>query len=461
MSPAQTVDVVIVGAGLSGLRAATRIHAAGLSYVVLEAENRVGGKTLSVPASANGNGVIDLGAAWINDSNQAEMFALAKEFGFDLVKQRAEGNSLYQNAEGNVLSVPYGLPAPLTPEQLQEMQAIMATLSEYVERPDLEHPHGGSDAKKLDSLTALEFVEVEFGSDLAKLLVTTLTRALLGVDANEVSALFLVDYIKSATGLENIMSDVEHGGQYLRNRQGNQHFSTKLAEKLNADSVKLSTPVTSITQSNDGCTVKTDGGSFHSKKVIVSVPTSLYPLIDFHPELPPFKKELGETTKLGYWSKTVLVFSSPWWRDAGLSGVFTSDGPICFTRDTCVPEASQYSITCFHVGEPGREWSRLSAQERQDAVLKQFRTAFGTAADVPDPISILEKEWAKDHWFQGGPSPVMAPGTITGAGKSIRAPFDNIHFVGTETSLVWKGYMEGAVRSGDRGAQEVIEALGN
>ncbi|KAM5341222.1 hypothetical protein ACJ41O_015331 [Fusarium nematophilum] len=457
---AQTVDVVIVGAGLSGLRAATRIHAAGLSYVVLEAENRVGGKTLSVPATANGNALIDLGAAWINDSNQSEMYALAKEFNFDLVKQRAEGISLFQDPEGNVSSIPYGVPAPLTPEQLQEMQAILGKISEYVERSNLEHPQDGPDAKKLDSLTALDFVDAEFGSDLAKTLANTLTRALVGVDANELSALFLVDYIKSATGLTNIMSNVEHGGQYLRNRQGNQTFSIELAEKLNPHSVKLSTPVTSITQADDGCTVKTAGGSFHSKKVIVSVPTSLYPLIDFRPELPVPKKELSESTKLGYWSKTVLVFSSPWWRDAGLSGEFTSDGPICLTRDTCVPDANQYSITCFHVGEPGREWSRLSAKERQDAVLQQFRAAFGTVAIVPEPTNILEKEWAKDHWFQGGPSPVMPPGIMTGAGKSIREPFNNIHFIGTETSLVWKGYMEGAVRSGDRGAQEVIEALG-
>lgn len=156
------------------------------------------------------------------------------------------------------------------------------------------------------------------------------------------------------------------------------------------------------------------------------------------------------------------MFDSPWWREAGLSGVFTSpNGPIVFTRDTCVPEDEQYSITCFHVGEPGRKWSALPAQERQDSVLKQFNAAFSGVVDhIPKPISIVEKEWTKDHWFQGAPNPVMLPGTMTGAGKSIRAPFKNIHFIGTETAFVWKGYLEGAVRSGDRGAKEVIKALG-
>ncbi|KAJ3521051.1 hypothetical protein NM208_g13462 [Fusarium decemcellulare] len=454
-----SVDVVVVGAGLSGLRAATQLHSAGLSYVVLEATERVGGKTLSVPASSNGTGLVDMGAAWINDSNQSEMFALAEEFDFDLIIQRAEGDSLYQNPNGKITSIEYGLPADLTDDQLKETQSIMVTLSEYVERSDLEHPDLGPDAKKLDSMNALEFADQEFGSDLSKMLVTTLTRALLGVDPDELSALYLVDYIKSGTGLENISSDLKDGGQYMRNRQGNENFSTKLAQKLKKDSVKLNTPVTSITQSRRGCTVHTKDGKYHAKKVIVSVPTSLYPLIDFHPELPRAKQELSES-KLGYFSKTVLVFNSPWWRDADLSGVFTSpDGPISFTRDTCVPEDEQYSITCFHVGKPGREWSSLPTQDRQDAVLKQFRAAFSTVAKVPEPINIVEKEWTKDEWFQGGPTPVLMPGAMTGAAKSIREPFKNIHFVGTETSLVWKGYMEGAVRSGDRGAKEVIKAL--
>lgn len=217
-----------------------------------------------------------------------------------------------------------------------------------------------------------------------------------------------------------------------------------------------------ITQDKKGCTVKTKSGhKYHSKKVILSVPTSLYPKIDFEPHLSPAKKELGDSTELGYYSKSILVFDEPWWRNANLSGVLTSmDGLISFTRDTCVPEDKQYSITCFHVGQPGREWSQLSEQDRKDTVLKQFDDAFGTVVDkVPVPISIIEKDWLKDPWFLGGPSPVMKPGLLTGAGKSIRDTFKNIHFIGTETSIVWKGYMEGAIRSGIRGAREVIEVL--
>lgn len=110
-SPPQSVQVVIVGAGLSGLRAAREVHEAGLSYVVLEAMDRVGGKTLSVPAAQGEKGVIDMGAAWINDTSQSEIYSLAEEFGFDLVEQRAEGNNLYRDEKGEVHCIPFGMPA--------------------------------------------------------------------------------------------------------------------------------------------------------------------------------------------------------------------------------------------------------------------------------------------------------------------------------------------------------------
>lgn len=216
-------------------------------------------------------------------------------------------------------------------------------------------------------------------------------------------------------------------------------------------------------QTDDHAIIQTSNGKLYvAEKVIISVPTPLLRQIKFYPPLPRAKSLLSQSTKLGYYSKTILLYAEPWWRHANLSGVFSSNhGPISFTRDTCVPEAKQYSITCFHVGEPGRQWSKLGAQERRDVVMTQFRQAFGTVVkDIPEPINVIEKEWTKDPWAQGNPNPVMLPGVMTSAiGQSIREPYRNVHFVGTETSYVWKGYMEGAVRSGIRGAKEVISEL--
>jgi monoamine oxidase len=198
------------------------------------------------------------------------------------------------------------------------------------------------------------------------------------------------------------------------------------------------------------------------KKVIISIPTTLYPSIEFSPQLPPAKHRLSESTVLGYYAKMIFVFEKPWWRDAGFSGSFSSaEGPTSFSRDTCLEEDNQYSITCFLVGDKGRRWSKFSKSARRQQVQDQFYTIFGAAVkDIPEPINIIEKEWMKDPWARGAPCPVMPPGVMTSdAGQAIRDVFGDLHFVGTETALVWKGYMEGAVRSGVRGATEVIKAL--
>ncbi len=100
-------DVIIVGAGLSGLRAAYDVQQAGLSCIVLEARDRVGGKTWSVPL-ASGKGVVDIGAAWINDTNQSFMYALTKRFGIQLLKQNTEGDCIFQDMDGTAHAFPYG-----------------------------------------------------------------------------------------------------------------------------------------------------------------------------------------------------------------------------------------------------------------------------------------------------------------------------------------------------------------
>jgi monoamine oxidase len=223
-------------------------------------------------------------------------------------------------------------------------------------------------------------------------------------------------------------------------------------------------PVVSIdqTRAHAPCAVQTASGvAFAGWRVIVSVPTTLYDTISFKPSLPSGKSMLSENTAMGYYSKMIFLFSEPWWRNAGLSGIFNAEnGPVRFSRDTSVPSDNQWSITCFIVAERGRQWSKLSKAARRRQVWAQFSQAFGKFVDnLPAPTNILEIEWSRQAFFLGAPCPVMAPGVLTAVGTDLVTPFQNVHFVGTETATVWRGYMEGAVRSGQREGAKVVKSL--
>ncbi|KAK3380860.1 putative amine oxidase [Podospora didyma] len=395
-------DVVIVGAGLSGLKAAVDVHKSGLTCVALEAMDRVGGKTLSVDAAGpgiKGRGRIDLGAAWINDTSQTEMTTLAEQFGLELIRQRIAGNYLRQKSDGSVVSYALGFGDLIEHPKVLALHQMLIHLSEIWLGPD---------AKLLGSVTFKALAEANFP----------------GEDAVSEAADFLA---------------------------GAQFFSANLASLLPAGTVRLSSPVTKISQTSGVCiTTTTNGTVFHSKKVILSVPTTLYHMITFEPPLPPPKQVLAQRTFLGHHAKTVLIFSHPWWRDGGLSGVMDSTspnknhcGPTAFTRDTSCEEDGQYSITCFIVGEHGRLWDALPKKERQKAGFGALQQSFWSAG--------------KEPWVRGGPMPVMGMDVLDGeAGKALCEPFGDVHFVGAETASVWRGCMDGAVRSGIRGAEEVI-----
>ena len=308
--------------------------------------------------------------------------------------------------------------------------------------------------------------------------------ALLGVEPDEISTLYWFDYIKSGLGLESLGSDGPEGAQYRRVRQGalqsftttqdflltsvlitgNQTVSIRLAQELAPDSLRLNSPVRSIEQQYDGFVLVTTYGDrkFRAKKVIISVPTPLYRSISFSPPLPAEKAEYVNSTFNGDYAKVSLIYSEPWWRNLGLSGIFTDlNGPVCFSRDTSFEQDKQYSITCFVVGEICRQWAKLSTTQRKDTILDSLTRMVGEkgARFVRTYLDVRETNWMPEIWSLGAPCPVPGPGTWLRLGDSLRTPFQNLHFVGTETAFIWKGYMDGAVSAGERGAQEVIEAL--
>jgi len=335
------------------------------------------------------------------------------------------------------------------------MVQIRDMFEELCQTIDIRNPQGTE-----YEITMEDFITKNGGGATALATVAIWTRAMLGVEPADVSALYFLDYCKSGGGLMQMRSDRKDGGQYLRIRKGTQSFSKCIAADMTPGSVVLNMPVTRISQDAAGATVTTaDGKVFTCKKVIVSVPTPLYKEITFTPALSGHKRLLTSSTKLGFYSKMIILYARPFWKDQGLCGMSQSfSSPVPVTRDTSVESEGHYSLTCFCTGGVGLDWGKLTAYERQKKVVDYVTEIFGTP-EASKPLEVVEQIWANEQWSQGAPCPVMAPGMMTELGHALREPFGSVHFVGTETSYEWKGYMEGAVRSGERGAGEVVAAL--
>ncbi|KAL4930319.1 flavin monoamine oxidase family protein [Aspergillus undulatus] len=453
-------DLLIIGAGLSGLQAALTAQEAGLSVAVIEARDRVGGKIWSVPL-ASGRGYADLGGAWINVSLQQRVGAYVKKFGLKTVTQRLEGRAIMQQGlgEGGRFEFPFGVTPDFTPEEKKSLESIRDHIQAESLKPG---PPKVSD----DNVSLDQYVRDLGALPVVVKMVNLWAQVMHGLEATEYSAAWFIDYCRRNRGLLAIRADDSSGGQHLRFRDGAQSLATNIANLIGHYNIHLSSPVLSIQDLGSHTLVTTTTGrTFTSRKTILSIPSTMYKELNIQPPLPQPVQEVTNATVLGDYNKAIVCYDRPWWRDAGFNGYFASYvGPVILARDTSVDEVKHYSLTCFVNGKPGREWGRLRPHERRAVVLDQVAKVYapgaGKDSEVYKPIEFFDQVWQHEQFSRGALAPITALGHYTKFDGVYGKPVGNLHFVGTEYSTEWKGYMEGALCSGEVGAREVERALG-
>lgn len=239
-----------------------------------------------------------------------------------------------------------------------------------------------------------------------------------------------------------------------------------IAELVGPSNIHLSSPVASIQDHGTHTSITTTNGkSFLGRKCLLSIPSTMYKELGIFPRLPQPVQQVTNATILGDYNKAIFCYDRPWWRDQGFNGYFVSyAGPAILGRDTSVDEKYHYSLTCFVNGQRGRDWGKLLPHERRAAVLQQLARIFNADADplnaeVFRPIEMFDQIWQHEQFSRGALAPVTALGHYTRFASVYGKPVGNLHFVGTEYSTVWRGYMEGALFSGEKGAQEVAGAI--
>lgn len=448
MAPQHDADVIVIGAGFAGLAAARRASDAGLRPLVLEARDRVGGR---VYTETHHGAAIDLGGQWLGPT-QDRALALARELGLSTYQQHVAGENVL-DLDGRRRTFTGTVPL-VNPLALASIGWAWWRLDQLAKQVPLDRPWEARHAAAWDATTLESFLQANTVSRTGRKILRYAMETVFAADPADLSLLHAAFYIRSGGNLDRLLSSVD-GAQQDRIEGGMQRLAEGLAGKLAPGALRLSSPARAVEQAADGVVVRTDRESFSARRAIVALPPVLAGRLRYAPAMPAARDQLTQRVPQGAVIKCIALYERAWWRDSGLSGHGITDlAPAHVIFDASTPAGEPGVLLGFVEAGNARAFSGVAPEQRREAVLRCFARCFGERATKP--VQYLDKCWAEDEWSRGCYAGYFPPGVWTTSGHALRAPVGRIHWAGTETATEWNGYIDGAIRSGERAADEIV-----
>jgi monoamine oxidase len=417
-------DVIVVGAGFTGLSAAEALVSAGIDVIVLEARDRVGGRVESV---AFPDGLrADTGGQFVCDE-MPEIMALVRRFGKALAETPMEGAFLIQRDSK----------AAETGYTFAESGRIRA-------RANRIDPHDPAIA----GLTAEAWLARQSDPPDAKAGYRAMVEGLWCRPIGEIPLWYLIDNDRRTTS---------NGSELQYFVEGTIHAVAEALAAALGPRLQLNTAATCVERMDGSVTVTTSNRDvFRARQIIVAVPPVMASRITYEPDLPKPLIDAFGVWKSGTVIKTFVRYERPFWRDRGFSGmVMWRDVLGLFACDVSSDRAA--ALVVFTGGPLAVQWSGKGAEFVQAEIIRRLVAALGSEAG--DYMDLRMRDWVDDRWSGGGYSDVITDASAYDAEAVIRAGAPPVHFAASELAPSFPAYIEGAIIAGREAGARVMAAL--
>jgi putrescine oxidase len=442
-------DVVIIGAGATGLTAATELRKRGRDVVVLEARDRVGGRLWTDTIDGQ---LLEIGGQWVSPDQTALLETLA-ELGLETYSRYRDGESVYVTKEGELRRFSGDI-FPAGPETEAEITRLIELLDGLVAEVDPAAPWAHPRAREFDRVSFRSWLEQQTAIEEARdNIALFVAEAMLTKPAHAFSLLQALLMAASAGSFSNLVD-----ADFILDKRvvgGLQQVPIRLADALGPDAVRLGQPVERVEWNDDGVRVSTGDLTVSARHVIVAVPPNLYSRIDFSPALPRLRQQAQQHQSLGLVIKVHATYDRPFWRETGLSGTAFSPYQLVHEAyDNSNFGEERGTLVGFVSDEKADAVFRLPAEERRNRILQSLATYYGPEALTP--VVYYESDWAAEEWTQGAYAASFNLGGLTRYGALALEPIGPIRFGSSDLAAHGYQHVDGAIRVGRRLAAEIV-----
>ena len=442
------VDTAVIGAGFSGLAAGLRLAESKLEFAILEARDRVGGRSVT---DLRGAIPVEGGGQFVGPA-QPHVHAWIKRFGKRVYEVYDQGDWLLDLGGG--WSRQSGTWPQLPRDEASELEQVLTALDDLAEQVPVDDPWNAPHAAEWDLATLEDWIRNNVQSPRVREFVRVSTEVLLAADWSVASLLHCLFLVKALGGVESAIWTAQ-----AQRVEGGTHALAEAAGNELGDRVFLNSVVERIIHDDELTVVELRGGRrVEARNAIVAISPVLASRISFAPALPEPKANALAGMPNGDVVKSVAIYEEPFWRSDGLSGTALSVGnATSWIYDNCWEDGRYGLLVGFALGSSSRKLRDLNPADRREATLSDFSSAFGPRAlQITD---FVDYAWQDEEFSAGCYSGYAPPGYWTGVGRQIPAPVGRLFWAGTESPGTWMSTLDGAIAAGRRAADQAVASM--